>query len=301
MVSIIIPTLNASAHLPGLLTRLCNQTVTDKELIIIDSSSTDDTAEIAKSFSAKVIIIPQREFNHGGTRNLGAGAATGDILAFMTQDVLPADEFYLEKLIRPLEQNHIAAGFARQLPKEDAIPPEKFARAYNYPDKPVIKGKEDIRNLGIKTFFLTNVCSAIKKDAFFEAGRFPEKIIMDEDLVFAAKLVLKGYKIAYVPDAKVYHSHNYTLPQQFKRYFDIGAALNGQRWILDLVTAEGSGIKYLKDQISYLWTNRQGRWLFYAVAEAAAKFGGYRIGLMEDKLPAGLKRRLSMHSFFWDL
>lgn len=300
MVSIIIPTLNAAPYLPQLLTRLKEQTVKGRELIIIDSSSTDNTVEIAESFSAKVIIIPQKEFNHGTTRNLGAGQARGEILAFMTQDVLPVDEYYLENLIKPLNEDKVAACFARQLPREDAIPPERFARSYNYPDKPMIKGREDISRLGIKTFFLTNVCSAIKKNAYIDAGRFPDNIIMDEDLVFAAKLVLKDYKIAYVPDARVYHSHNYTSAEQFKRYFDIGVALSRERWILELAAAEGAGIKYLKDQIRYLWGNGHKQWLPYVVAETAAKFTGYRMGLIEGKLPVSVKRRLSLHSFFWD-
>lgn len=300
MVSIIIPTLNAAHYLPALLTILNDQTVKDKELIILDSSSTDSTVEIARSFSAKVIIIPRKEFNHGTTRNLGAGQAKGDILAFMTQDVLPVDEYYIENLIKPFNKDRVAACFARQLPREDAIPPERFARAYNYPDTPIIKGRADIRNLGIKTFFLTNVCSAIKKDAYIEVGRFPDNIIMDEDLVLAAKLVLKDYRIAYVPDARVYHSHNYTPVQQFKRYFDIGVALSREQWILELASAEGAGVQYLKDQIRYLWGNGYKQWLPYVVAETIAKFTGYRLGLIEGKLPAALKRYLSLHSFYWD-
>ncbi len=300
MVSIIIPTLNAARYLPDLLARLNEQTVKDKEIIIFDSSSTDNTVEIAESFSVKVTIIPRKEFNHGTTRNLGAVQARGDILAFMTQDVFPVDEYYLENLIKPLNEDKVAACFARQLPKDDAIPPERFARAYNYPDAPMVKGKEDISRLGIKTFFLTNVCSAIKKEAFVEAGRFPDNVIMDEDLIFAAKLVLKDYKIAYVPDAKVYHSHNYTPADQFKRYFDIGVALSRQQWILELVSAEGAGIKYLKEQIRYLWENGHKQWLPYVAADTAAKFAGYRLGLIEGKLPASLKRRLSLHSFYWD-
>ncbi len=300
MVSIIIPTLNAAHYLPELLTRLNEQTVKDNEIIIIDSSSSDNTVEIAESFSANVIIIPQKEFNHGTTRNLGAGQARGDILAFMTQDVLPVDECYLENLIKPLNEDRVAACFARQLPREDAIPPERFARAYNYPDMPIIKGREDISSMGIKTFFLTNVCSAIKKDAYVEAGRFPNDIIMDEDLVLAAKLVLKDYKIAYVPEARVYHSHNYSPVDQFKRYFDIGVALSRERWILELASAEGAGVKYLKDQIRFLWRSGYKQWLPYVVAETAAKFAGYRLGLIEGKLPAAFKRRLSLHSFYWD-
>ena len=95
------------------------------------------------------------------------------------------------------------ASFGRQIPRPDASPTENFTRLFNYPETPMIKGIEDLPRLGIKTFFFSNVCSAIKTKEFKELGGFPENIIMFEDLIFAAKAILKGYKIAYVPEAKV--------------------------------------------------------------------------------------------------
>jgi rhamnosyltransferase len=299
MVSLIIPTLNASEFLPDLLTRLKHQTIKDCELIIIDSSSKDNTIKIAKSFSAKIIVIPKEKFDHGRTRNIAAAEAKGDILVYLTQDVLPVDEFYLENLLRYFHRNDIAASYARQIPRTDAIPPERFARLFNYPDKMMIKGRDDIPHLGIKTFFFTNACSAIKKSAFEEVNKFPEQTIMNEDTLLAAKLVLKGYKIAYVSNAVVLHSHNYSPLQQFKRYFDIGVAFSRQKWFLELAAAEGEGFKYLMEGIKYMWINGEIKWIPYVFFEAAAKYAGYRLGFLEDKLPAGLKKRLSLHGFFW--
>lgn len=300
MVSIIIPTLNASEFLPDLLTRLKNQTVKEKEIIIIDSSSSDNTIEIANHFEVSIIIIPKEEFDHGKTRNIAAAAAKGDILVYLTQDVMPVDEFYLENLIKPLESANTVASYGKQLPGEDAIPPEKFARFFNYPDTPMIKTKKDIPLLGIKTFFFTNVCSAIKKMEFEKMGRFPENVIMNEDIVFAAKLILENFNIGYASNARVIHSHNYSLIQQFKRYFDIGIAFSRQKWFLELAAAEDEGFNYLKSELSYLLKERQLQWIPYVFAESIAKYAGYRLGLIEDKLPLILKKQLSMHRFFWD-
>src|SRR4030042_392670 len=299
MVSIIIPTLNAENYTYTLLSSLRKQLV-PSEIIIIDSSSSDNTVKIAESYGVKTIIIKRENFDHGGTRNLAAKTSSGEIIVFLTQDAIPADAYFIENLIKPLKKSEIALSYGRQVPKEDANPLEKFARGFNYGGIPLIKEKDQICRLGIKTFFNTNVCCAVKKSAFEEVQGFPEKIIMNEDTVLAAKLILKGYKIAYIPEAKVIHSHNYTCGQQFKRYFDIGVSLNRQKWILELIKTEREGYEYIKEEIRFLWRERKWHWIPYAFGEAAAKYAGYRLALMEDKLPVVLKKSLSMHGYFWD-
>ena len=255
MVSVIIPTLNAEIYIDDLLSSLKGQSV-KCEIIIVDSSSLDKTASIAASGNAKIVTVRKEDFNHGKARNIGVQEATGDIVVFLTQDALPFDKHCLENLLKPLESSEIVASYGRQMPRSDASPIESFARLFNYDEKPMIKGREDLsstrnKNLGplvnddiiaaygrqvpqpgasptetftrlfnypetpmikgiddlprfgIKTFFFSNVCSAIKTKEFKELGGFPENIIMFEDLIFAAKAILKGYKIAYVPEAKV--------------------------------------------------------------------------------------------------
>ena len=101
--TVIIPTLNAGRFLPNLLERLSSQTVSDKEIIVIDSASDDETVEVARSFGATVKPIVRREFNHGRTRNVAADDASGEYLVFLTQDALPVDGRLLENLIAPLE------------------------------------------------------------------------------------------------------------------------------------------------------------------------------------------------------
>ncbi|HBH61097.1 MAG TPA: glycosyltransferase family 2 protein [Nitrospiraceae bacterium] len=299
-ISIIIPSLNAAGLLPPLFASLHNQNLSASEIIIIDSSSDDDTVEIAKSLGARVISIERKEFNHGRTRNLAASLAKGEVLVFLTQDALPYDKYFLEALISPLAQTDVIASYGRHMPKKDAIPPERFARLFNYTGQALIKGRDDIPRLGIKTFMFTNVCSALKRKEFEHVGMFPENVIMDEDLVFAATAITKGYKIAYCPKAKVMHSHNYRLVQQFKRYFDIGVVLNQQRWIRNLSAAEGQGLKYLQEEVRYLFRNGEWSWIPYAVVQSSLKFAGYRLGLMQAMLPLKVKRRLSLHSSYWD-
>ena len=278
MVSVIIPTLNAEIYIDDLISILKRQSV-KCEIIIVDSSSSDRTASIAASDNAKIVTVRKEDFNHGKARNIGVQEATGDIVVFLTQDALPFDKHCLENLLKLLESSEIVASYGRQIPRSGASPVESFARLFNYDDKPMIKGREDISSTGIKTFFFSNVCSAIKVKEFKELGCFPENIIMFEDLIFAAKAILKGYKIAYVPEAKVFHSHNFSLMQQFHRYLDAGISLRNNAWIFEHAMANREGLTFLRQEILYLSKKHQYQWMPYAIAESVFKFAGFWLGL----------------------
>jgi len=299
-VSVIIPTRNGGKYLGSLLERLREQTFRPVQILVVDSSSDDNTSNICKASGVDLIQIDAKTFDHGGTRNLTASKAIGDILVYMTQDAFFRDSIGLENLVKPLNDPQIAASYGRQIPREDATPIEKFGRSFNYPSKGVIKGIEDLPTLGIKTFFFSNACSAIKKRAYEEVDGFPEKTIMNEDMFLAAKLIQRGYKIAYQANAVVYHSHNYSLTKQFRRYFDIGVFLGTNRWIKNVARSESEGIRYLKEELIFLSTNGQKSWIPYALADTTVRFLGYRMGLLERKLPLSIKKRVSLNKGFWE-
>jgi rhamnosyltransferase len=289
MVSLIIPTYRAENSIIRFLENLKEQAI-DIEVIIIDSSSPDHTVEIAASYGADIVVINQQEFNHGGTRNLGVSHSHGDVIVFMTQDALLLDQSCIMNLIKPLETDFVAAAYGRQIPKEDAMLTERFARLYNYPDRPIIKGMEQIEEMGIKTFFFSNVFSAVRKKEFEELGGFPENVIMFEDMLFAAKLIERGYKIAYVPDAKVLHSHDYSLLQQLRRYYQAGVSFKMNPWFMDYAGSNKEGIKFLKEEIKFLLKRKEYLWIPYAMLEAMYKYVGYKLGLNYDRFPHFLNK-----------
>jgi rhamnosyltransferase len=298
MISVIIPTHNAEPYINGLLKSLSEQTASC-EIIVIDSSSRDNTIRIADSYKVKTRIIVKGEFDHGGTRNLAVKEARGDILVFLTQDAIPANEYFLEKLIQPLADPQIAATYGRQIPRSDAKPTEKFTRSFNYPETPLLKDMNSISELGIKTFFFSNVCSAVRKSQFEKLRGFTEKVIMNEDMLLAGKLIKKGYKIAYAPEAVVIHSHNYSWLMQFRRYFDIGVFLKNNSRDLDYTKADNVGAELLKEEIIHLYRNGDYIWLPYVIGEAISKYIGYKIGQRYSLIPMRMRRKLSMHSNYW--
>jgi len=301
MVSIIIPTLNASKYLPDLLTRLVNQAFSDKEIIIIDSSSQDSTANIGRSFGTKIITIKREDFDHGETRNLGFSKAEGNIVVFLTQDAIPTNEYALENLIKPFhDDNLIAAVYGRQLPNPDASPISTHLRLFNYPDTSYTRSINDRTIYGIKTIFLSNSFSAYRREALDKIGMFKKKLIFGEDMHAAARLLLAGYKVAYNADAMVYHSHNYGVYHEFKRYFDLGVLHGSEDWILKEFGKTGKeGKKYINSGLSYLLKEKRSQLIPSFLFRNSLKYIGYNLGLRYDKIPRTLACRFSMNKTWW--
>ena len=232
-VSVIIPTLNAGSEIGNLLHAIQAQNYSIKELIVIDSSSSDDTVEICRRIKGvQLIEIRRQDFDHGKTRDLALRQSTGQVVVFMTQDALPADNFFLERLIAPLSDEHVAVSTGRQLPKANATKMERMVRTFNYPAESSIRSADDIPRLGIKAYFCSDVCAAYNRRIFLELGGFDYPIKTNEDMFFAAKAIHAGYQVAYVADAVVYHSHNLTLKQQYMRNYIQGYEIERHRELL---------------------------------------------------------------------
>jgi len=171
-ISVIIPTLNAEKFFQKMLARLSSQNESATEVIIIDSGSFDATQEIARNQGCLVWSIPQNKFKHGSARNIGARMAKGDILVFLTQDILPAGKDFLTELVRPIKMGLASAVTARQIPFPDANPIEKLTRTYNYPDQSNLRTIQDVKEMGIKAVFFSNSGSAIERETFYKLGGF---------------------------------------------------------------------------------------------------------------------------------
>lgn len=225
-VSVIIPTFNGEKEIAQILKSLYSQSRIPDEIIVVDSSSEDRTVSIVKQFpETKLLQIPQTEFNHGGTRDWAMQQTDSEFVVFLTQDAIPADENYIETILAPFREPQIAAVSGRQLPKTDARPFEQLVRRYNYPETSSVWGASDRARLGIRAYALSNANCAYRKSAYCAVGGFDKPVPTNEDMLIAEKFLRYGYQLAYSAEAAVAHSHNFTLTQQYRRYYLIGKVL----------------------------------------------------------------------------
>ena len=296
----IIPTYNGKADLQRLLDSLALQTASF-DTLIVDSSSTDGTQELARKCVNNLTVIPSAEFNHGGTRQKMIDLNPNyDIYIFLTQDAYLSDVVSVSRIIEPFVDSSVGAVCGRQLPHLNASPFAQHARKFNYPDGVQIKSLEDTPRLGIKTPFMSNSFAAYRGEALRAIGGFPVHVIFAEDMYASAKMLLAGWKIAYAGNAHCYHSHNYTILDEFERYFDMGVFHSREPWIREQFGgAGGEGLRYVKSELRFLGLHLLHFWPS-AIIRNAAKLLGYKLGQLDAKLPITLKRKCSMYKRYWD-
>ena len=299
--AVVIPTLHAGKFLHGLVRAISNQSQRAKKTFVIDSSSSDDTVEIARAAGAEVLPIARSEFDHGGTRQLAVERlADVPVVLFLTQDAIPADEHAFERLIAAFKDESVAAAYGRQLPREGAGAAEAHARLFNYPAESCVKSLGDAATLGIKTPFLSNSFAAYRVSALQDVGGFPRRSLFGEDMYVAAKLLIAGYRIAYVAEAGVRHSHAYTLAEEFRRYFDVGVFHARNPWIMETFGSAGrEGLAYVRSELGYAARNGPLS-MPGLLLRGLLKLLGMNLGRREAWLPNRMKRRLSMNPRFWD-
>lgn len=300
-VALIIPTRNAGAHLDRLLPAIARQTLQPDEFLVVDSASRDDTVVRLRAAGARVEVIEPTQFNHGGTRRWASELVDADTLIYLTQDAIPARADTFANIVTDLHAEvDIGVAYGRQLPHPDAGLLGAQSRRFNYPAQSRTKCMSDAPELGIKTCFSSDSFSAYKYEVLLAVGGFPDDVIGSEDAYVAARMLLSGYAVRYAAEAMVHHSHDYTMFEEFRRYFDIGVFYGRENWIRQTFgAAGGEGLRYVKAEIAAL--RRAGA--LYRLPEvllrSAMKLVGYRLGLVEEQLPLSIKRRVSMFSGYW--
>jgi rhamnosyltransferase len=300
-VAIVIPTLNALKFWPALSSGLRLQGIPADQVLIVDSSSEDGTRELAAAEGYQVVRIDRRSFNHGGTRNLALDIVPwASLIVYLTQDAVLATPDSLDLLLSAFADRNVAAAYGRQLPRPVAGPIEAHARLFNYPAQSEVRDFKSRHSLGIKAAFLSNSFAAYRVSGLLEVGGFPSEIIVAEDALVTGKLLLAGWKAAYVAEAQVYHSHDFTIVEEFQRYFDIGVSHQREGWLrAQFGKPDGEGERFVLSELSYL-AHRSPHLVPVALLRTVTKAFGYQLGLRGTRLGKTWSRRFSYHKSFWD-
>lgn len=299
--AVIVLTRNAEAFLPTMFSSLRSLKHAPGKVLFVDSSSEDQTVELIVAAGYVLHPISLREFGHGSTRNLAARLCPEQqFLVYLTQDAAPQGDDWLVRLIAPFVSTSVALVYGRQLPRFDAAISERFAREFNYPAHPNRTTEADIARCGIKAIFCSNSFAAYRRVALADVNGFPEHLPMGEDIAVALRLLQRGHERVYAPDACAIHSHAYSVPQEFKRYFDIGALMSMDSQLSSArLAASREGVRFLRGELARAGGLLQPLAAINVLMRAVAKYVGFSCGQRYKILPLSWRRKMSMHSYFW--
>jgi rhamnosyltransferase len=290
VISVLIPVKDGGADLIRCLRAIAAQKIGDEvEVVVVDSESSDGSAERARELGATVHEIPASEFVHGATRNLAARLSNGDVLVFTTQDAVPATDHWLARLVAALDGDGVVGAYGRQLPHEDATPPEQFFLDFMYGPTPRTQRLGGIAELSFEQTLFSNVNSAIPRRVW-EANPFRDDVTMSEDQEWSRRMLLAGHTIVYEPEAAVRHSHTYTLRGAFRRFYDSGASA-GRSYVAgeeSRAALRRAFRRYAVGEVRWLWRTGRRRWIPYAAVYELAKLTGLQLGLRKKDVTSGV-------------
>lgn len=206
--SIVIRCFNEERHIGRLLSGIMQQTITEPEIIIVDSGSTDATLSIASSYPVKIVHITPDEFSFGRALNLGCEAATRDFIVLASAHVYPLYKDWLEKLVSFFTHDRVVLVYGRQSGSELSKFSEHQVLSQWFPN---------VSNRSQSHPFCNNANAAIRRSVW-EKILYDESLTGLEDLDWARRALAQHYRIAYCAEAEIVHVHDETFKNIFNRY-----------------------------------------------------------------------------------
>jgi rhamnosyltransferase len=206
-VSVVIRTKNEGKHLAEVLEAIARQAHPCREVILVDSSSTDGTVQIAERFGARIVTIAPESFTPGYALNVGVAASESEVLAFLSGHAQPRDQKWLGHLTEPLLDERAAGCYGRQVPLPGCYAWERLDLERCFGDEPRTQARDP---------FFSNANAAIRREVW-QRIPFREDLPGGEDHAWAAAAQAAGYHVVYEPRAAAMHSHNEGLRKLYRR------------------------------------------------------------------------------------
>lgn len=221
-VSIVIPAYNEAKRIQRTLEALRRQSLLPYEIIVVDNNSTDNTADIARSYE-NVRVVNESQQGIGHARNRGFDEAAGDIIARLDADTIPSDT-WIEAIAERFSTQPILGGIAGpSAPKElQILGTTNAARLYG------LFRRWHERSIGVSPM-LYGCNMALRREAWRHISSLtsPGDTQIAEDVEVTVLLNKTGYKTIYEPRMLIrfdwvhgllpkklwtyYHNDNYTL------------------------------------------------------------------------------------------
>jgi rhamnosyltransferase len=180
-----------------------------RQVVVVDSGSTDGTQAIVGSFPTTLVQIRPDEFTYGYALNLGVASVDAELVATLSAHSLPAHADWLRNLIQPFKTPRVVGVYGRQLPRSNATILERLGMRLTgvLGDTPRLLARRPL---------FSNANGAFRRALWLDHP-FDEDIRGAEDIAWVRTMQERGYLIAYEPMAPVYHSHGEPLMRHLRR------------------------------------------------------------------------------------
>ena len=298
-VDVVIPVSRPDVRLRALLDALTRQSVRPAHILIINAEEKYWKEEYTKDHpEAEIYHVGRSEFVHGTVHNLGAGLVSAEAAVFLTQDVLPADDRMISKLLRMLRTEGVGLVYGRQIPERRSGILDGYELLMRFPEESSFRTEEDIDTYGRNAFFCSNICAAYDMEIFRTLEGFPEDCIAAEDQLYAAKVLAAGWRVAYCAGAAVYRNVRLSNTDCFRKSFDEGVAyalhpeIAGN--VRDLADEEGTErIRQSLEAAGLSGYRPRFEW------RQRIRKMGFRLGMRFRKLPAAMVTECSSNRRYW--
>jgi rhamnosyltransferase len=251
-------------------------------LLVMDNASTDQSAEILQKVADRFITVPEGQYVPGRVLNQGMRETDGELVVFLNSDCVPLHRSWLSRLLAGFDGDDVVAVFGRQEPRPDCTPL-------------LSKDTEDTFGDGHRQVFwrhcFSMAASALRR-ATWERMPFNETLRYSEDIDWTWRARKAGGRIRYVADARVEHSHNYTLSQFYRRHRGEGEA---EAQIFEWTPWDASWVRYslmpffrqILGDVSYALRKRSPGIALHSPALRLAQMLGRRAGFQRGRAHAG--------------
>lgn len=244
--------------------------------------------------------VSKREFDCGKTRNSAFRCSDADYVLFLGQDALPVSDSLVEELVHAMKKDpDVAVAYGRLIPREECPESIKYIQRFYFPEDSSVRSESDVDSQGWMTYFISNACAMYRRDVLEKLDGFNNHVLAGEDILFAAKAVHEGWKVAYVPEAKAIYSLQHDAESVEKLYFDLAVSHLKHPEIYNVSDFRNQGKKLIRMTFSHLkhCGKRTEMLSFRRIAGRAKK--GYKLGLKYKHLSKQQILKLSANPEYW--
>lgn len=252
--------------------------------------------------NVEVHHISRREYDCGKTRNVAVKYSDAEYIAFVGQNAIPADAKVLERLINRMDSDpSIAVAYSRQIARDDSSEDYKLFKSFLYPQDSTVRDEHDAKTLGWMAYLCSNKCAVYRRSIFDEIGGFGNHVIAGEDMLYAAKVMHAGYKVAYVSEAAVIHSEEYDREALERFYFDIAVSHAKHPEIFDVAAIRNLLKKEGKLTLSHMKRNGHAKESVAAAGRMRRIQRSYRRGLKYKRLGRAKILKYTGNPEYWHM